>query len=195
MILDPQTTAFVFPGQGSQVVGMGRALAEGDPEAAAVFRQAEEILETPLRHICWYGPADVLDDTLNTQPALLTHSVAVLLALKARFPKLRPAFAAGHSLGEFSALVAAGAVSSPHALRLVRARGQAMKSAGEGSPGGMAAVWGLDAAEVEAVCREVSGADATVQLARARASRSTRQYREGPVFIVAPQGPHPLVAC
>ncbi len=165
MVLEPATTAFLFPGQGSQVVGMGRDLASRSPEAAAVFRQADEVLHTPLSDLCWNGPADALNDTLNTQPALLTHSVAVLRALQSRFPWLRPSWVAGHSLGEFSALVAAGAVSFVEALRLVRSRGQAMKSAGSRTPGGMAAVLGLETEVVDRLCREACANGGTVQVA------------------------------
>lgn len=165
MLLEPQGMAFLFPGQGSQVVGMGRALAARDAEAAAVFRQADEVLGTALSQICWHGPSDALNDTINTQPALLTHSVAVLRALQSRFPRLRPAWVAGHSLGEFSALVAAGAITFVEALRLVRARGQAMKAAGEQAPGGMAAVLGLETEAVDRLCREACASGGTVQVA------------------------------
>jgi [acyl-carrier-protein] S-malonyltransferase len=153
MTLDPARTAFVFPGQGSQTVGMGAALAAAEPPAAATFAEADRLLGGDFSELCWHGPADVLNDTINTQPALLTHSVAALRALESRFPGFRPACTAGHSLGEFSALVASGALGFAEALSLVRERGRAMKAAGEKAPGGMAAVLGLDAPIVEGACR------------------------------------------
>lgn len=153
MTLVAERTALLFPGQGSQALGMGRELAQTDPQAAQVFRRADELLGFPLSDLCWNGPADSLNNTLNTQPALLTHSLAVLRALQARLPDFRPAMAAGHSLGEVSALVAAEALHFDDALRLVRARGQAMQQAGARNPGGMAAVLGLDAGPVAEVCR------------------------------------------
>lgn len=153
MTLVAERTALLFPGQGSQALGMGRELAQADPQAAQVFRRADELLGFPLSDLCWNGPADSLNNTLNTQPALLTHSLAVLRALQTRLPDFRPAMAAGHSLGEVSALVAAEALHFDDALRLVRARGQAMQQAGARNPGGMAAVLGLDAGPVAEVCR------------------------------------------
>jgi [acyl-carrier-protein] S-malonyltransferase len=152
---DFHQTGFVFPGQGSQKVGMGRELAQADPAARAVFAEADEALGVPLSRLCWEGPAEELNDTAVTQPALLTHSVAVLRALQARSSAAHPAAVAGHSLGEFSALVCAGAIDFPHALALVRERGRLMKEAGRRNPGGMAAVLGLDVDPVDEVCRKV----------------------------------------
>ncbi|NIS78826.1 MAG: ACP S-malonyltransferase [Anaerolineales bacterium] len=156
MPINPAQTAFVFPGQGSQTVGMGAALAEEDHAAAQVFSQADDILGYSISKLCWEGPDEKLNDTLHTQPALLTHSVAVLRAFQAQYPDFEPAFTAGHSLGEFSALVASGALTFPDALRLVEARGKAMKAAGERQPGGMAAVLGLEVEDVDQVCEQVS---------------------------------------
>lgn len=144
---------------------MGRALADAVPAAAAVFAEADEILGMALSRLCWEGPEADLNDTLNTQPALLVHSVAVLRALEATGYPTRPATLAGHSLGEFSALVAAGALAFPQALRLVRERGRVMKDAGARQPGGMAAVLGVDVDRVDEACRvarEASGSPVEV---------------------------------
>jgi [acyl-carrier-protein] S-malonyltransferase len=149
-------TALLFPGQGSQSVGMGKELAAAEPLAAETFRQADELLGLPLSRLCFEGPASDLDRTDITQPALLTHSVAVQRVLEHRFPHLRYIAAAGHSLGEFSALVAAGSLSFEEGLRLVRERGLAMKRAGELHPGGMAAVLGLEVAQVEQACQHAA---------------------------------------
>ncbi|HET6342265.1 MAG TPA: ACP S-malonyltransferase [Gemmatimonadota bacterium] len=153
MVADRSGVAFQFPGQGSQVVGMGAALADAYPEARAAFREADEILGFAISTICWEGPGERLRATENAQPALLAHSVAVVRVLSGR--GVRPDWAAGHSLGEFSAHVAAGSVTFDDALRLVRARGEAMAEAGRSSPGSMAAVLGLDDVAVAALCRAV----------------------------------------
>lgn len=145
--------ALIFPGQGSQHVGMARALAEAEPAAAEVLRTADEVLGFPLSRVMAEGPEDELTATKNAQPALLTHAVAVLRVLAERLPPVE--MAAGHSLGEFSAYVAAGALGFEDALRAVRLRGELMFQAGLTRPGTMAAVLGLDDHTVEDVCTRV----------------------------------------
>lgn len=147
-------TAFVFPGQGSQYVGMAQDLVAAYPQARALFEQADATLGFALSTLCFNGPENVLTDTINAQPALLTHSIAALRVLQTLRPDLAPTFVAGHSLGEYSALVAADAVDLTDALKLVRERGRVMKVAGEKAPGAMAALMGIDAATLESVCAE-----------------------------------------
>jgi [acyl-carrier-protein] S-malonyltransferase len=145
-------TAFLFPGQGSQRVGMGKDVAGAYPAAREVFAQADNILGFALSRLCFDGPETELNDTINTQPALYVCSVALLRVLSAE----APAFVSGHSLGEFSALTAANALSFEAGLRLVRERGRLMKEAGDKQPGGMAALLGLDRPDVESLCQQVS---------------------------------------
>jgi [acyl-carrier-protein] S-malonyltransferase len=148
------TLALIFPGQGSQHVGMAAALAARYPEAARVLAEADEILGFPLSRLMREGPDEELTETRNSQPALLAHSVA---ALRAAGDRLAGAsIAAGHSLGEFSAYVAAGTLSYEDALRTVRLRGELMSRAGTERPGSMAAVLGLADEVVEAVCARVT---------------------------------------
>jgi len=146
--------AFVFPGQGSQFVGMAQDLAATYPEARAIFAQADATLGFALSQLCFAGPEPELTDTINAQPALLTHGVAAWRVLAAQSPETIPAFTAGHSLGEYTALVAAGALDFADALKLVRERGRVMKAAGEANPGAMAAVIGMDDATLKTVCDE-----------------------------------------
>ncbi len=146
--------AFIFPGQGSQYVGMGRDLYETYPEARALFDEADSILGFPLSKLCFEGPMPELGDTINAQPALLTVSVALLRILE--LSQLSPATVAGHSMGEYTALVAAGALDFADGLKLVRERGRVMKEAGEHNPGGMAAVLGLEAEALDEICQMVS---------------------------------------
>ncbi|HXF69666.1 MAG TPA: ACP S-malonyltransferase [Thermoflexus sp.] len=147
--------AFVFPGQGSQYVGMGRALYEAFPEARAVFQEADAELGYAISQLCFEGPESQLNDTFYTQPAILTVSIAAWRAWQAHGGP-SPALVAGHSLGEFTALVVAGALAFSDALRLVQERGRLMKWAGEQQPGAMAAVLGMDRAALEEVCGEAS---------------------------------------
>jgi [acyl-carrier-protein] S-malonyltransferase len=143
--------AFVFPGQGSQAVGMGRALAAASPSAAAVFADADIALGTSISPLAWDGPAEELDRTENAQPALLATSIAYLTALRDRWAGAGlgpPAFAAGHSMGQYSAFVAAGVLAVSDGVRLVRERGRLMQASGQGRGGAMAAVVGLDDARL-----------------------------------------------
>ena len=146
--------AFIFPGQGSQKVGMGQALAQAFPECRAVFDEADAALGEPLSRLCFEGPDDRLRLTENTQPALLTTSIAAARLLDAR--GIRPALMAGHSLGEYSAHVAAGTFSIADAVRIVRRRGRYMQDAVPVGTGAMAAVLGLDRDLVAQACEEAA---------------------------------------
>lgn len=148
------TTAFMFPGQGTQVLGMGCALAREYPEARLVFEEADEALGASLSKLCFEGPEADLARTEHTQPAILTTSIAALRVLEAR-SDIRPKVALGHSLGEISALVAVGSIRFRTAVRLARLRGQAMQEAVP-SGGSMAAIIGLTIEQVEAMCEEAS---------------------------------------
>lgn len=144
-----QRIAFVFPGQGSQSVGMGQALAASSPAAADVFAAADVALGEPISELAWSGPADRLDLTENAQPALVATSIAILEAIRERVAAagaepLEPVFAAGHSMGQYTAMVAAGALDLADAVRLVRERGRLMQASGQGRDGAMAAIIGLD---------------------------------------------------
>lgn len=155
-MLDGTTTAFVFPGQGSQQVGMGADLVEAFPAARSTFEEADDILGFALSTLCFEGPDADLNDTVNTQPALYVMGIAIARVLSDELGSFRPALMAGHSLGELTALCAAGAMEFAPGLRLVRERGRLMKEAGTRSPGAMAAVLGLDVNTVQALCDEVS---------------------------------------
>jgi [acyl-carrier-protein] S-malonyltransferase len=165
MKLNLKTTAFIFPGQGSQTVGMGKDLAVQYPAAKRTFEEADSILGFSLSKLMMEGPADELNETINTQPALFVHSIASYRAFSHLYPDLKPAALAGHSLGELSALAIAGAFSYEDGLRLVRKRAELMKRAGELAPGGMAAILGVDIPTLDKVCAEASIPEESVQVA------------------------------
>lgn len=158
----------IFPGQASQSVGMAADLLGGDGPGAAFLREVDGLLGVELTPLMTDGPAETLTETRNAQPAILAHSVAVALELNAR--GVAPSLVAGHSLGEFSAAVAAGALAPADGLRLVRRRGELMFAAGEKAPGTMAAILGLDADTVRAVCAEVAADHGVVVLANHNSS-------------------------
>ena len=165
MNLDPHTTAFIFPGQGSQAVGMGKDLAQQFPNAKEIFDEADSILGFAFSKLMWDGPDSELNETVNTQPALYVHSIAAWRTFTSLHPDFKPVAVAGHSLGELSALTASGALSFSDGLRLVRIRGELMKRAGELNPGGMAAILGVDIPTLDKVCAEASTTDEIVQVA------------------------------
>jgi [acyl-carrier-protein] S-malonyltransferase len=156
MSLAGKRIAFVFPGQGSQKVGMGRVWAEASAAARSAFEEADAAVGFALSRLCWEGPEEELNLTANTQPALVAAAIAVHRALGELAPELRPVAVAGHSLGEYSALVAAGALGFGDALRLVRRRGQLMQEAVPVGQGAMAAVIGLDAEAIAGIAAEAS---------------------------------------
>jgi [acyl-carrier-protein] S-malonyltransferase len=160
-------TAFLFPGQGAQAVGMGVDACEGSAAARAVFDQVEETLGAGLVDIIRNGPAEALTRSNNAQPAILAVSIAYLAAMRDRLGSAMPvpALAAGHSLGEYTALVAVGALDLAVALRLVRRRGELMQAAAEATPSGMAAVLGMRLPDVEALCAEAGAQLANVNSA------------------------------
>lgn len=161
-LVSASRVALVFPGQGSQAVGMGKALAAAFPEAREAFARADAALGVPLSRTCFEGPEEALALTATTQPAILAVSMAALAALRARLGGGLPASiacAAGHSLGEYSALVAAGALDLEDAIRIVRRRGEYMQEAVALGQGAMAAVLGADRERVESVCREAAGGE------------------------------------
>lgn len=155
--------AYLFPGQGSQAVGMGVDLCRASAVARVTLQEADDALGAPLSRLCAEGPADELTDTVNAQPALLAVSVAAWRVAGQRLGRLpEPEAVAGHSMGEYSALVAAQSLSYPDGLRLVRTRGRLMKDAGDLRPGRMAAVLGMDRQALATLCREVTVATGQV---------------------------------
>ena len=152
-VAETQGMAFLFPGQGSQRVGMGKALFDSFPRAREVFAEADAVLGLPLSRLCFEGPDSELTLTANAQPAILATSIAALRVLQDE-TSLRPTVVAGHSLGEYSALVCAGALTLADALRLVRLRGQFMQDAVPAGTGGMAAILGLERPDVQAACED-----------------------------------------
>jgi [acyl-carrier-protein] S-malonyltransferase len=150
-------TAWLFPGQGAQEVGMGKALAAASPAAASIFQRADAALGDSISKLCFEGPMEELTLTANTQPAIVATSSALVAALRERVPNLpEPAFTAGHSLGEYSALVAAGALDLEDAVKLCRLRGTAMQEAVPPGDGAMAAIMGLNEEALRALCDEAA---------------------------------------
>ena len=164
-------TAIIFPGQGSQYTGMGKDLVQNCPAAQKVFEEADDALRFSISSLCFEGSAEELQLTENTQPAILTVSIAALRAIEAEGGS-RPDYVAGHSLGEYSALVAAGALSLADALRTVRARGRYMQEAVAVGSGAMAAVMGAKLDDIEKACADAGACRVKIYLFLSSATRA-----------------------
>ena len=172
--MDTLKIAWLFPGQGAQAVGMGQDVFEGSPAARAAYQQADDALGEELSSLCFRGPMDRLTLTANTQPAIMATSAALLAALRERYPDLpTPTCAAGHSLGEYSALHAAGVMTLADAVRTCRVRGRAMQEAVPAGKGAMAAVMNLDGERVQAICQQASDGEEQVGCANFNAPSQT----------------------
>lgn len=188
--------AFIFPGQGSQAVGMGADIATTSPAARALFARADQTLGFALSALCFHGPEETLKETVNAQPAIVAVSLALLAALEEYLAaqgqdsaaRLQPSYVAGHSVGEYAALVASGALDLEAALRLVRERGRLMHEEGTICPGGMAAVLGLDEAVLQEVC-----AQATEEMLAMSGAEASRHPGMGRVVVANYNAPGQIV--
>ena len=160
-------TAFLFPGQGAQSIGMGQQLAESLPAARALFDDAEQVLGYDLARLCANGPVEELDSTIYSQPALFVCSLAAVEQIRSETPEIisLASAAAGLSLGEYTALVFAGVMEFEHALRVVKCRGEAMQAAADATPSGMVSVLGLELAQVEDLCEQSRQPDEVLRIA------------------------------
>ena len=180
--------AYVFPGQGSQAIGMGFDLYQSSPQARQVFEEADQALQFPLSRLCFEGPEEELRETVNAQPAILTVSIAYLKITSEVNSTIKPVFVAGHSIGEYTALVAANVLAFADAVRLVRERGRLMQEAGKIKPGGMAAVIGLDETSVEEICFETGAQIANINCPGQTVVSGTREKIERSIDLAQSRG-------
>ena len=180
--------AYVFPGQGSQAIGMGFDLYQSSPQARQVFEEADQALQFPLSRLCFEGPEEELRETVNAQPAILTVSIAYLKITSEVNGTIKPVFVAGHSIGEYTALVAANVLAFADAVRLVRERGRLMQEAGKIKPGGMAAVIGLDETSVEEICFETGAQIANINCPGQTVVSGTREAIERSIDLAQSRG-------
>lgn len=180
--------AYVFPGQGSQAIGMGFDLYQSSPQARQVFEEADQALQFPLSRLCFEGPEEELRETVNAQPAILTVSIAYLKITSEVNSTIKPVFVTGHSIGEYTALVAANVLAFADAVRLVRERGRLMQEAGKIKPGGMAAVIGLDETSVEEICFETGAQIANINCPGQTVVSGTREAIERSIDLAQSRG-------